>query len=48
MITIDITPLEEKYIKDGWDKLMSYESYLSILQQREVYTSNAVGYETFF
>ena len=37
MTTIDITKPEDKYVIDGWNKLMSFESYLDVLAQRKEY-----------
>jgi hypothetical protein len=45
MKTIDITPLEDKYIFDGWDKLVSFEDFLKIQGQRANFNSCAIGIE---
>lgn len=46
MKTIDITPLEDKYIFDGWDKLVSFEDFLNIQKQKVNFNSCAIGIET--
>jgi hypothetical protein len=43
---IDITPLENKYIFDGWDKLVSFEDFLNIQKQKDNFNSCAIGIET--
>lgn len=43
--TIDITPLKDGYILDGWDKIMSYESFLDVQRQKANFNSSAVGIE---
>ncbi len=43
--TIDITSVKDKYVLEGWDKLVSFEDYLSILAQRAHFDACATGIE---
>ena len=47
MITIILNPEEAQRLdyEKNWKDLISFENYLSIKQQQNVYESNQIGYE---